>query len=343
MSGPRLPPAAPPAAPRPGLPEAAGRAGLGDGPPRQPSAGEILEAALAGKAPPWLERFLASAGRGAHRHGMIREGDRVLVGVSGGKDSLALALALALRRRRLPFDLELCAVLVDWEPFPAPPEGLAAIGEFFRRLGLPFEVLKADPAAYAGDRPFSCYACARARKRLIFGRAQELGFGTVAFGHHLDDFAETALMNLCFRGRFEPLSPVRVFGAAPGGPGCRVPGEPGPRPGEQAAGDQAAGDQAAARGTGSERGSIRVIRPLCEVRESTIRSVAARLGLPVLSVDCPHKDTNLRLSLKPLVAELAKMDTLVRENIYRACFGTPGKAAGEPGLSERGTARAVED
>ena len=318
MSDPGLSPAAPQAAPCPASP---------------PSGGDVLEAALSGRAPPWLERFLASVGRGAHRHGMIREGDRVLIGVSGGKDSLALALALALRRRRLPFDLELRAVLVDWEPFPAPPWGLAAIGEFFRRLGLPFEVLRADPAAYAQDGPFSCYACARARKRLIFGRAQELGFGTVAFGHHLDDFAETALMNLCFRGRFEPLAPVRVFGAAPGGSGDRAPAEP----------ESDSGDQAAVRVPGAERGSIRVIRPLCEVRESTIRSVAARLDLPVLSVDCPHKDTNLRLSLKPLVAELAKMDTLVRENIYRACFGNPGKAAGEPGLSGRGTARAVED
>lgn len=329
--GPRL------ASPRAEPGAAAAGASPGESPAVAPSGLEILEAALAGKAPPWLERFLASVGRGAHRHGMIREGDRVLVGVSGGKDSLALAAALALRRRRLPFDLELRAVLVDWESFPAPSEGLDAVRGFFLRLGLPFEVLKADPAAYAGDRPFSCYACARARKRLVFGRAQELGFGTVAFGHHLDDFAETALMNLCFRGRFEPLAPVRVFGTAPG----PAPGGPGDR--AQAEPESDSGDQAGARGTGAERGSIRVIRPLCEVRESTIRSVAARLGLPVLSVDCPHKDTNLRLSLKPLVAELAKMDTLVRENIYRACFGNPGNAAGDPGLPGRGTARAVED
>lgn len=289
-----------------------------------PSGADILEAALSGRTPPWLGRFLASVGRGAHRHGMIREGDRVLIGVSGGKDSLALAAALALRRRRLPFDLELRALLVDWEPFPAAPEALAAIEAYFRRLGLPFEVLRADPAAYAPDGPFSCYACARARKRLVFGRALELGFGTVAFGHHLDDFAETALMNLCFRGRFEPLAPVRVFGGAPGGAEGLSPGDP-----------------EAALGAEARTGAIRVIRPLCEVRESTIRGVAARLELPVLSVDCPYKATNLRLSLKPLVAELAKMDTLVRENIYRACFGSPGKAdraEGRPGPGPRGAA-----
>ncbi|HRY72851.1 MAG TPA: hypothetical protein P5165_06465, partial [Spirochaetia bacterium] len=68
MSDPGLSPAAPQAAPCPASP---------------PSGGDVLEAALSGRAPPWLERFLASVGRGAHRHGMIREGDRVLIGVSG--------------------------------------------------------------------------------------------------------------------------------------------------------------------------------------------------------------------------------------------------------------------
>ncbi|MBL8968761.1 MAG: adenine nucleotide alpha hydrolase [Spirochaetaceae bacterium] len=284
----------------------AGAAGGGRNPgPGAGSGPSILEEALRGKAPPWLERFLSAVGRGAHRHAMFAPGDKVLIGVSGGKDSLALAAALALRRRRLPFDLELRGVLVDWTPFPAAPEGLARIEACFRLLGLPFEVLRADPADYAASGPFSCYACARARKRLLFGRAQELGFGVVAFAHHLDDFAETALMNLCFRGRFEPLAPVRNFGEGRG------------------------------------KAPIRVVRPLCELRESAVRTLAARLELPVLSVDCPYKATNLRGSLKPIVADLSKMDTLVRENIYRACFGPP--PARDGGASRTGNGGSEED
>jgi tRNA 2-thiocytidine biosynthesis protein TtcA len=132
---------------------------------------------------------------------------------------------------------------------------------------------------------------------MLFEEALARGFGTLALGHTLDDFASTALMNLCFRGRLEPLEPVRDF----------------------------------------FDGKVRVIRPLCEVRESTIRTLASRLDLPVLGVECPNAEGNLRDRLKPIVAELAKMDKLVRENCYRAWFGAKAQAgakAGHPGRGE---------
>lgn len=268
----------------------------------RPPAWDVIEAALAGEQPPWLRRFSASLGRGAHRHGMFRPGDRVLIGVSGGKDSLALALGLALRRRSLPFKLELHALTIDWEPFPASASGLEALREYFSLLAIPYEIARADPLRLAPARDFSCYSCARARKRFIFERARELDCGTVAFGHHLDDAAETLLMNLAFHGRFEALAPVREFGepsqtrAAPHPLG----GAPIPLSGE---------------------GVLRVVRPLIEVREGVIKTLVDRLELPVLAIDCPYKETNLRRKLKPVVAELAKMDKLVREKLYRSTLG----------------------
>jgi tRNA 2-thiocytidine biosynthesis protein TtcA len=242
---------------------------------------DLLREVVAGRYPSWLERLLSAVGRTVHRHDMIHPGDRILVGVSGGKDSLATALALALRRSRVRGGYDVAALMVDWIDFPAPAHGLARLREFFELLEVPFEVLRADPAILAPSLAFSCYSCARARKRLLFEKSRDLGYATIAFGHHLDDFAATALMNLCFRGRLEPLAPVRDF----------------------------------------FDGSIKVIRPLCEVRESSIRNCAERLQLPVLDVDCPFKSTNLRLKLRPVVADLAKMDKLVRENIYKAWFG----------------------
>lgn len=248
---------------------------------------ESLIRAIEGNPPAWLERFLSQMGRGMHRHRMIRPGDRVLVGVSGGKDSLSTVLGLALRRRKLPFKLDLAAAMVSFSSFPADSADIGKIEHFLGQMGIAFVLLQADPSACLGDRSIDCYACARIRKQLIFEYALEQGYGTVAFGQHLDDFAATALMNLSFRGKIEPMAPVRSF----------------------------------------FDGKIRLIRPLCEIRESSIRRLAQRLELPVLSVDCPMKHDNLRVRLKPIFAELAKMNTLVPENMYRAYFGPKrGKA-----------------
>jgi len=249
------------------------------------------------RRPAWLERFLSAVGRCEHRHAMIRPGDRVLVGMSGGKDSLATALALALRRGKGGVSYEVAALMVDWEEFPAAAEDVERVREWLAGLSVPFEVRRASIAGLSPSLGFSCYACSRARKRILFEEAASRGFGTVALGHNLDDFAATALMNLCFRGRLEPLEPVREF----------------------------------------FDGKARVIRPLCEVRESTIRTIASRMGFPVLKVECPNSEGNLRDRLKPVVAELAKMDKLVRENCYRAWFGarTPASAgAGDSGREE---------
>jgi tRNA 2-thiocytidine biosynthesis protein TtcA len=253
-------------------------------------------AALRSRRPPWLGRFLSSVGRCEHRHGMIRPGDRVLVGVSGGKDSLATALALALRRGSGGVEYELAALMVDWEEFPAPAEGVERIRSWLGELSVPFEVRRASVASLRDPGGFSCYACARERKRILFEEAAARGFGTVALGHNLDDFMSTALMNLCLRGRLEPLAPVREFFG----------------------------------------GSARVIRPLCEVRESAVAAIASRLGFPVIEVDCPFSEDNLRDKMRLVIAEMSKMGKLVRENCYRAWFGAKaaGAGSGDPSRGE---------
>ncbi|MDP3176638.1 MAG: ATP-binding protein [Spirochaetaceae bacterium] len=255
---------------------------------------KLVAEAVQGRFPPWLDRFLSQVGRGAHRHGMIRSGDRILVGVSGGKDSIATALALALRRRRVWGDYDVAAAMIDWAEFPARSQDLDLLHAFFDLLALPFSVHRVSLTEWTDSRGFSCYTCARARKRVLFETAKAEGFGTVAFGHHLDDFVSTVLMNLCFRARLEPLEPVREFFG----------------------------------------GELRVIRPLCELRESAVSSLSRRLELPVLSIECPNAEGNLRKRLVPVVAELAKMDKLVRENIYNSWYG---RERGEEGRWKSGT------
>lgn len=258
--------------------------------------GPGLEAIVAGETPPWLARFLASVGRGTTRFDMIRPGDAVTVGVSGGKDSLVLSLALALRSRRGPVPFNVDAARVEWEEFPMAGADAVALEEFFSTLGLPYRVVRA-PMAGDGDgdgRKLSCYRCARERKRRIFALAaadaEKRGDGripVVAFGHHLDDFVETALFNLLGRGRLETMAPRGLF-----------------------------------------LDSVTLIRPLCLVREGTVATVARRLRLPVASCDCPHRDDNLRDRTGGAIASLRKIDRLFRENIFEAALADRPPAAG---------------
>lgn len=239
--------------------------------------GPELLAALAGKPAPWAERFVKRVGSGVHRFGMIGDGDGVLAGVSGGKDSLALCLALELRRRRVRDEYKLAALMVDWVDAPAPDQYLEDLRGFFNVLGVPFQVRSASRAS-PRTGGLDCYGCARARKRELFRAAREAGYGTVALGHHLDDMAETLLLNLTLHARFEGMEPSRTFFG----------------------------------------GEIRIVRPLCSIREGSVRTFAERMELPVLASDCPVGRANPRSRAKLLLVEMAKIHRLVREHLFAA-------------------------
>lgn len=232
------------------------------------------------KLPPWLLRFVKQAGRGIQRYGMIADGDRILLGISGGKDSLALALALALRRRWLPISYELEAVQIDWTEYPLSEQNKRLVSDYFAELGIPFGFVRAGMIPPRRRKPFSCYLCSRNRKRILFNVMSERGMTKFAFGHHLDDLVETTLINLCLRGGFATMMPVQRF----------------------------------------FDGKFTLIRPLCEVREQTVDLVARRLELPVVKSDCPFNSSNIRNRIKPIIRELAGLHRHVRENIYQASF-----------------------
>lgn len=229
--------------------------------------------------PPLVMRFLRAAGKGINRHTMLAHGDRTLLSISGGKDSLALALALRLRLRFIPITYHLEAVLINWREYPHTTEALDAIGTYCDLLEIPFTVIEADmqPESFGGR--FDCYRCGRNRRRILFEHVRHWG-GTpsIATGHHLDDIVQTTLMNMFLRGSFSTMVPVQPF----------------------------------------FDGALRVIRPLCEVREELIVAVAQGLHLPVSSIDCPYRTVNIRTQMAPLIAAAAQFAPGVRENIYRS-------------------------
>lgn len=252
---------------------------------RDPAAGwsqdrrQEVASLLTEDPPPLIRRFLTAVGRGINAHRMIGDGDRVLVSLSGGKDSLAVALALRARLRFLPISYRLEALLVNWREHPHSAEHLTAIASYCDTLEIPLTIVDADmrPDSF-GDR-FDCYRCGRNRRRILFDHVRGWdGVPLIATGHHLDDIVQTTLMNLAFRGTFATMVPVQQF----------------------------------------FDGAVRVIRPMCETREDMIARVVETLGLPVSTIDCPFRTRNVRTRIAPVVEELARINPRARENISRA-------------------------
>jgi tRNA 2-thiocytidine biosynthesis protein TtcA len=146
-------------------------------------------------------------GRAMGRFAMLEAGDRVAVGVSGGKDSLCLLHALVAHRRRAPFSYEIVAVTVEQGKFKAPIRGLEAR---IQALGVPWEV-RDEPSTLrlvAGGVVHGCDVCSRLRRRALYTIAGELGCTVLALGHTADDCAEALLRNILFNGRIASLPPI---------------------------------------------------------------------------------------------------------------------------------------
>ncbi|MDD5973689.1 MAG: ATP-binding protein [Spirochaetales bacterium] len=231
-----------------------------------------------GDIPPWVMRFVKGAGKAINRYNMIKEGDEVLLAVSGGKDSLALALALSLRLKWLPVKYKLKALMINWIEHPIDDEHKQMLRSYFEALSIDFKIVDENqfPSSFNGD--FNCYLCSRNRRRILFEYAAQNDVKLIAMGHHLDDLVETTMMNLCFRANFSTMLPVQEF----------------------------------------FDGKLHIIRPLIEIHESVTKRIAENYDLPVIKPVCPYDQTNIRSKLKPIIKELTHIDKLTREHIYNA-------------------------
>ena len=153
------------------------------------------------------QKVLDAIGRAMGRFAMLRAGDRVAVGVSGGKDSLTLLHALAAYRKRAPFPYELIAITVEQGKFKLP---IRLLEDKIRALGIEW-VLREDAATLkliADDVPHGCDVCSRHRRYHLYQIASELGCPVLALGHTADDCAESLMRNVLFNGRIASLPPV---------------------------------------------------------------------------------------------------------------------------------------
>ncbi len=137
---------------------------------------------------------------------MLADKDKIIVAVSGGKDSLSLLSLLKYRQTFIPIDIELLAVHID---MGIPSFPTAKVIKYLKKQRIPFLVEKIDILKNKGMDNLNCFWCSWNRRKALFQLAGRLGFNKIAFGHHLDDIIETILINLFYRGEIGAMKPCQ--------------------------------------------------------------------------------------------------------------------------------------
>lgn len=230
-----------------------------------------------------MQRLEGLMRKAIQEYKMIEPGDRICVGVSGGKDSVALTVGLAHLRRYLKIPFEVLAVSLDPQ-FGGKSTDYAPLIELFARLEVPFEIRRSNIGAIVFDvrkEPNPCALCAKMRRGLLHDTARELGCNKVALGHHLDDAIETFYMNLWGEGRLGCFSPVTYL----------------------------------------SRKDLTMIRPMILATESDVRRAVKHEELPIVKSACPADGATRRQEMKEYVASMCRKDKAFRQKMLGAMQG----------------------
>lgn len=225
-----------------------------------------------------LNEFVGTVRRAVDDYGMIKEGDKVAVGVSGGKDSLLLLVALNHLRSFYPkhFELEAITAELGFEGMDFTP-----IKELCEELSVPYTCLKTDIKEIVFDvrkEDNPCSLCAKMRRGALNDAIRERGITTLALGHHFDDAVETFMMSLLFEGRLSCFRPVTYL----------------------------------------DRSGVTQIRPLIYAGEQKIANVAAALNLPVVENPCPMDKASKRHEIKSLLQALCRDYPDMKSKVFGA-------------------------
>ena len=156
---------------------------------------------------PISQKIMRFIGEAIRDYSMIGPGDRIMIGLSGGQDSLILSLALAVLRRRSPVKFGLSACLIDQT---GGSMETAKVKEFMEELEIPLLLINHPTFSIMEEREerSPCSLCSNMRRGILAGRAREAGANVLALGHHKDDAVETVLLNLFYGGRFKCWQPT---------------------------------------------------------------------------------------------------------------------------------------
>ncbi|MDL2206351.1 tRNA 2-thiocytidine biosynthesis TtcA family protein [Eubacteriales bacterium OttesenSCG-928-N13] len=209
---------------------------------------------------------------------MIQPGDRIAVGVSGGKDSLLLLEALALYRRfsKSPYELTAMTLTMGMEPFD-----LSGVQQMCDRLEVPYIIKHTEIGRVVFEERKEknpCSLCAKMRRGALSDLCKEHGFNKVALGHHRDDAIETLLLSLFYEGRIHTFHPVTYL----------------------------------------SRADLTQIRPLVYLPESHIIHMTRQLNLPVVKSPCPANGYTKREEIKQLITHITQQIPNAREMMLSA-------------------------
>ncbi len=225
-----------------------------------------------------MKRMLSFIRRAVDDYNMIEDGDRIAVGISGGKDSLTLVESLAALRRFYPKRFDIVGVTIN---MGFDGSDFTPIKEYCDRLSVEYRVVDTEIAKIIFDirkESNPCSLCAKMRRGALHVAAKEAGCNKVALGHHYDDAVETFMMNLFFEGRLGCFSPVTYL---------------------------------------SNR-DITLIRPMIYAQEKDVEYFVRRRPVPVIKSLCPEDHATERENMKKLLAELERENKGVKHRIFNA-------------------------
>ena len=239
-------------------------------------------------------RLRRQVGRAIADYGMIAAGDKVMVCLSGGKDSYTLLDVLLQLRKKAPVEFELVAVHLDQKQ---PGYDARVLPDYLRRLGVPFQVIEQDTYSVVSrvipEGRTMCSLCSRLRRGALYAHAEAHGFTRIALGHHRDDMVATFFLNLFFHAKLSGMPPKLL----------------------------------------SDDGKHVVIRPLAYVRESDIEAYAELKQFPIIPCNlCGSQENLQRAQVKKMLAQWEK-DTPGRvETMSRALGDIRPSQLSDPNL-----------
>lgn len=227
-----------------------------------------------------MRRILSRTRAAVDDYKMIKSGDKIAVGVSGGKDSVMLLKVLCELKRFYPEKFDVVAITLDMR-FDNKDGDFSKISQMCEEYGIEYVIKSTELYEIIFNirkENSPCSLCARMRRGILHDTAKELGCNKIALGHHLDDAAETFMMNLLIESRVGCFSPVTYL----------------------------------------SRKDITMIRPLVYVREREIEQAVTRLNLPIVKSLCPANENTKREDAKNLLKTLSTEYGDVPEKIVGA-------------------------